>query len=355
MRDLVIYQDERYYCGPGPSAVQLADGTIMVAFRRAYNWIPEGVYTHGWPSTEACLITSLDGGQTWSNPRIFTGGNITNQNLTLLPDGTLICITQRGETLPLHVYERLKEGPAASHVHPLRGFGFVYAAYGVQVMRSTDGGLSWEGPFFVSPIPGINPVLPGWPSPAGLRASAIPLQDGSVGVAVYGHSGPDRDASKVWFMVSPDRGETWEARGCIVDDPEGQFYYNETGVYQCASGKLVDVNLNGPRLVKRELLAGTHVSAGEAHIRPEEDGPVRLDVQERRGGRQLGRGADQGIPAGPEQVRLERVAGVRGVQYRGEVCYREGDPAAVVGECEVLAKPAPTDSVLAEHALLADH
>ena len=62
-------QDERYYCGPGPSAVQLADGTIVVAFRRAYNWVPEGVCAHDWPSTEACLTTSLDGGKTWDHDR----------------------------------------------------------------------------------------------------------------------------------------------------------------------------------------------------------------------------------------------------------------------------------------------
>jgi hypothetical protein len=238
IRDLVVYRDDRHYCGPGPSAVQLHDGTIVVVFRRAHNWVPEGVHVHGWPSTEACLTTSSDGGQTWSTPRIFTGGNITNQNLTLLPDGTLICITQRGETLPLHVYERLKDDHAG-HVHVVRGFGFAYAAYGVQAMRSTDGGLSWEGPFFVLPIPGIEPVMPGWASPAGLRASAISLQDGAVGVAVYGHNGPNRDACAVWFMVSSDRGETWKPRGRIVDDPQGDFYYNETGVYQCASGKLV--------------------------------------------------------------------------------------------------------------------
>ena len=35
--DIVIYRDERYYCGPGPSAVRLPDGRIMAAFRRAYN------------------------------------------------------------------------------------------------------------------------------------------------------------------------------------------------------------------------------------------------------------------------------------------------------------------------------
>ncbi len=60
-----------------------------------------------------------------------------------------------------------------------------------------------------------------------------------MGVAIYGQLRGDGNPSNVWFMVSDDRGETWAPRGCIANDPDGQHYYNETGVYQCASGKLV--------------------------------------------------------------------------------------------------------------------
>ncbi len=158
VRDIVIYRDDRYYCGPGPSAVRLPDGNIMAAFRRAHNWVSEGIYAHGFPSTEACLTLSADNGKTWSTPRIFTAGNITNQNLTLLPDGTLLCLSHRGELVPLKVYERLKD---TFRFNVDKDFGWVYASHGVQVMRSTDGGLTWEGPFFVSPIPDAQPLLPG--------------------------------------------------------------------------------------------------------------------------------------------------------------------------------------------------
>lgn len=236
VKDLVVYCDDWYYCGPGPSAVQLQDSAILLAFRRAYNWGAMGYWAHGYPSTEACLTASSDGGKTWSEPRVFTSGNITNQNLTLLPDGTLICITQRSEVIPLKVYEKLKDSK------PLRiddKFGWANASQGVQAIRSADNGLTWEGPTFLSPIPDAEPILPNWPSPSGLRASAIPLQDGGAGVAVYGLLGKGGLASNIWFMASDDKGETWQARGRIADDPEGEFYYNETGVYQCASGKLV--------------------------------------------------------------------------------------------------------------------
>ena len=61
----------------------------------------------------------------------------------------------------------------------------------------------------------IEPIFPEWPSPAGLRASAIPLRDGGIGVAVYGHMRAKCEATNVWFMVSQDGGLTWRARGRI--------------------------------------------------------------------------------------------------------------------------------------------
>jgi len=236
LRDLTIYLDDRYYCGPGPSSVQFPDGRITVAFRRAYNWIPEGVHAHGFPSTEACLTLSDDNGRTWGPPRVFNAGNITNQNLAILPDGSLICLSHRGELVPHAVYDRLKD---TRRFHLDNNFGWVYASHGIQVMRSQDDGLTWDGPFFVSPVPDTEPILPGWPSPAGLRASPTNLADGSVGVAVYGLLGTNRNASNVWFMTSTDRGLTWEPRGCIAHDPEGLHYYNETMVYQCEDKKLI--------------------------------------------------------------------------------------------------------------------
>ena len=235
IRDVEIYRDGRYYCGPGPSAALLPDGRILAAFRRARSWTGEKVFAHGFPSTEACLAHSDDNGLSWSAPRVFAAGNITNQNLTRLPDGSLLCLTQRGELVPLKVYRRLKD------LKPLQydeNFGWAYASHGVQALRSDDGGLSWEGPFFLTPVPGIDPILPGWPSPAGLRASAVALGD-EVGVAVYGIRGVERRDANVWFMVSADRGESWEPRGCIIDEPEAGLYPNETAVYPCASGKIV--------------------------------------------------------------------------------------------------------------------
>ncbi|MBI3943782.1 MAG: exo-alpha-sialidase [Chloroflexi bacterium] len=233
--DLLIYRNDQYYCGPGPSAVQLQDGTIIVAFRRAYNWIPAGAYAHYYPSTEGCLTTSTDGGLTWSPSRVFIAGNVMNQNLTLLPGETLLWITQGREMVPLAVYEKQRAN-RAFHQDPK--FGWVSATTGSRAMRSKDYGATWEGPFPISPIPDTDPAFPGWPSPGYQRASATLLADGSIGIGIYAPTGPE-DGWDVWLMVSPDQGTTWQARGRIAHDPLGQYYYNETGLYQCPSGKIV--------------------------------------------------------------------------------------------------------------------
>ena len=67
VKDIVIYRDEDYYCGPGPSAVHLPDGRVIVGFRRAYDWVSEGIYAHGFRSTEACLTIYEDMGRIWSD------------------------------------------------------------------------------------------------------------------------------------------------------------------------------------------------------------------------------------------------------------------------------------------------
>jgi hypothetical protein len=161
--------------------VLLPNDRIMVAFRRACDWTTGDVIAHGFSSTEACLTWSDDLGQSWSEPRIFTAGNITNQNLLSLPNGPLILLTQRGEMVPLKIYDKWKD-QKPFHYDP--HFGWAYASYGVQAVRSFNNGFTWEAPVPISPIPDIEPVFPGWPSPAGLGASPILLQDGEIRIFV---------------------------------------------------------------------------------------------------------------------------------------------------------------------------
>ena len=102
IRDIDIYRDETWYCGPGPSVVVYPDDEIVVAFRRSR------AGGHGSPAVEACIVRSTDEGDTWSEPEVFDSGPIRNQNLTLLSDGTLLVAMPSSDLVTREVYEELK-------------------------------------------------------------------------------------------------------------------------------------------------------------------------------------------------------------------------------------------------------
>ena len=102
VRDIDIYRDETWYCGPGPSVVVYPDDEIVVAFRRSRTG------GHGHPAVEACIVRSTDGGDTWSEPVVFDSGPIRNQNLTLLNDGALIVAMPSSDIITREVYEALR-------------------------------------------------------------------------------------------------------------------------------------------------------------------------------------------------------------------------------------------------------
>ena len=91
VQDLTIYRDASFYCGPGPSAAVLEDGAVVLVLRRCRSWLAYGFSSHTHPHTEACVIRSTDGGETWDTPKVFFSGGCTNQNLRRLSDGTLLC------------------------------------------------------------------------------------------------------------------------------------------------------------------------------------------------------------------------------------------------------------------------
>ena len=67
IRDLVLYQDEQYYCA-FPSVVTRPDGELLVAFRRAPNrrLYGETSYMHVDANAYLVMIRSRDNGATWS-------------------------------------------------------------------------------------------------------------------------------------------------------------------------------------------------------------------------------------------------------------------------------------------------
>src|SRR3954466_1514141 len=65
--DLIIYQDEKFYCA-FPSVVRRPNGELLVAFRRAPNrrLLGEPNNSHTDPNSYLVMVRSRDNGKTWS-------------------------------------------------------------------------------------------------------------------------------------------------------------------------------------------------------------------------------------------------------------------------------------------------
>ncbi len=252
VRDIDIYRDETWYCGPGPSVVVYPDGEIVVAFRRSRT------AGHGHPAVEACITRSTDGGDTWSEPVAFDSGPIRNQNLTLLNDGTLIVAMPGSDLITREVYEELKADTSPGRDVKVREYPgrersiapdhetYYLAERGPFIRRSTDRGRTWSQRRHVESVPGWDPVMPGFSAPFGLRARVIELSDGTLVFPIHSMGLPSdadlEDPANTIFapvlVASDDGGMNWRFRGNIAP-PQLGTHFNETEVIETPSGNIV--------------------------------------------------------------------------------------------------------------------
>jgi hypothetical protein len=237
IEDIVIYRDDRYYCGPGPSIVAYPDGELAVVFRRHRSWTREPMHMHVHPTTEQCLVRSRDGGGTWDRlPRVFMGGGQCAV-AGLLRDETTLFVTHRQELVPDSMMEELPASAANERVGVFnrvrseggwneRGWQTISA--GTEIWRSDDRGDSWDGPSWVGDVPGHPIFLEGLHSPVHLRGFPMELRDGTVLLPVQGSK---KDSI---LIASEDGGHTWEFRGVAL---AGAF--SEWSVVETRSGDLV--------------------------------------------------------------------------------------------------------------------
>ena len=225
--DIVVFRDDAWYCGPGPSVIVFPDGEIAVFFRR-HRWrTGQPIIMHFHPTTEQCVVRSFDGGKSWSAPRVFLAGGQC-PCATLLEDGTLLWTTHEWDILPPELFEPLPEHWCA------RPEPWPHACVGSSVRRSTNRGETWEGPAWVDGVPGSPPLMEGWHAPMAMRGWPLQLQDGSVAMPLYALGNGCVMAS------SEDGGRSWKYRAHVVRCPEDQpKAYDEWCVHQTPSGDLV--------------------------------------------------------------------------------------------------------------------
>ena len=252
VRDIDIYRDETWYCGPGPSVVVYPDDEIVVAFRRSRT------AGHGHPAVEACIVRSTDGGDTWSEPEVFDSGPIRNQNLTLLGDGTLVVAMPSSDIVTREVYEAVHARARSEEDVEVREYPgrersiapdqdtYYLAERGPYVRRSTDRGRTWSQRYYVESVPGWDPVMPGFSAPFGLRARVIELTDGTLVFPIHSKglpsdADPDDPANRIFapvLVASDDGGMSWDFRGTIAS-PQLGTHFNETEVIETPSGDIV--------------------------------------------------------------------------------------------------------------------
>jgi len=252
VKDIVLYADDDYYCGPGPAVVVFPDGEMAAVFRRHRSWTKEVLRAHVHPTTEQCLIRSTDGGETWSStPRVFMGGGQCAV-AGLLKDGTMLFVTHRQESVPIQQAHLLVDGvttEVAKMVEADRRAGLIDPAdqmetrrrhwpafsAGTEIWRSDDRGDSWNGPAWVGEVPDLPPLAEGLHAPVHLRGFPQELSNGDVVLPVQG-----RGIGSI-LAASTDGGNTWHYRGVAAPNQKGEstHAFNEWSVYETAAGDLV--------------------------------------------------------------------------------------------------------------------
>lgn len=233
IKDVVIYEDSRFYSS-FPSVVKRPDGELVVAFRRApeRKIFGEKGSSHVDPNSYLMLTRSRNG-ENWSKePALLYAhpfGGSQDPCLLQLHDGTLICTSYgwafvRPDGLPNLKKPFLENG------------GSIFL--GGYVLRSPDGGRSWQGPYYPLPVPvsayynALGELLPSYN-----RGALFEKKDGTLLWVVASHDTLYPGNTSTHLLVSYDKAHSWRYACRVAGDSTVSF--NETSVFETPSGDIV--------------------------------------------------------------------------------------------------------------------
>jgi len=237
---VVIYEDAQFYSA-FPSVIKRPDGELFVAFRRApnRNVFGESGNNHVDPNSYLMMVRSYNG-ETWTkNPELIYAhpfGGSQDPCLLQIRDGTLLCASYGWAFIKPEGIENLKKPLFLSG-----GATFL----GGYLVRSTDGGKSWQGPVYPPHIsPEVNYTPFGDGIPAYNRGALCEGKSGRIFWAVaaseYSAKIDNFNSSvktSVHLITSDDKGLTWTYRCPVAEDEKVVF--NETSVYETPEGDIV--------------------------------------------------------------------------------------------------------------------
>jgi len=240
VKDVVIYEDAKFYSA-FPSVVKRPDGELLVAFRRAPNRraLGERWDTHIDPNAQLVLVRSKDA-ETWTkNPELIYAdplGGTSDANMLQLRDGTLLCTSYTWMLIRPTGLATLKQ-PLFSD--PGTGFpdtrGVLLGGY---FLRSTDGGKSWQGPFYPPHIsPEVNHTPYGNGIPAYNRGAPYEGKNGRLFWGAAAIDNAENPKTSVYLLTSDDKGITWTYRCPIAVDEN--VIFNEASMYETPKGDII--------------------------------------------------------------------------------------------------------------------
>jgi sialidase-1 len=233
LEHITIYENPLFY-STFPSIVRRPNGELLVAFRRAPDRrkFGEGV-GHTDPNSYLMLVRSKDSGKTWSRePELIHAhsfGGSQDPCMVQLRDGMIVCTS--------YAWARLDPATFGKFKQPVgREGNFLFL--GGYLVRSRDGGRSWEQPIIPPPSEGeAQHDLFGNPVPAYNRGAMCEGRDGKLYwvVASASTNAPKRSATHL--LVSGDKGFSWRYSSVVAKDDKVEF--NETSLYETPKSDLV--------------------------------------------------------------------------------------------------------------------
>lgn len=232
IKDIVIYEDRVFYSS-FPSVVKRPDGEILVAFRRAPDRkiFGEKGTNHVDPNSYLVMVRSKDGETFSKEPELIYAhpfGGSQDPCLLQLSDGTLLCTSYGWAFVRPDGIENLKKpvGMAGERVVFLGGY----------LLRSSDGGDSWQGPVYPPHIaPEIKNNAYGTPLPAYNRGALYEGKNGNIYWVVA--AGDTEHKTSNHLLISEDKGLTWKYSSPVAIDP--LITFNEASVYETPKGDIV--------------------------------------------------------------------------------------------------------------------
>lgn len=232
IKDVIIYEDAQFYSS-FPSVIKRKNGELYVAFRRAPDRkiFSEKGSNHTDPNSYLVMVRSKDGEDWTKSPELIYAnplGGSQDPCLFQLKDGTILCTSYGWAFVRPEGLDNLKK--------PFIDAGNGVIFLGGYILRSMNGGKSWEAPIYPPNItPEVNFDALGTPLSSYNRGAMYEGKDKKIYWIVAANDSLKRTSNHL--LISENKGITWEYSSVVAMDAKISF--NEASIIETAKGDLV--------------------------------------------------------------------------------------------------------------------